>query len=64
MHHAIKTGKRCAVALIAVRVEFLLREDISTSLDPHQRRPVGTEWWYCFKAREPTYLARERDHPD
>lgn len=32
MHHTVKTGERSAVALVAMRIEFLLREDITTRL--------------------------------
>jgi hypothetical protein len=33
MHHAVKAGEGCAIALIAVPVELLLREDIPTVLN-------------------------------
>lgn len=32
MNHAIQTSERCATALIAMRIEFFLGEDVSAGL--------------------------------
>lgn len=33
MHHTINAGKRCAAALVAMRVKLLLGKDITARLD-------------------------------
>jgi hypothetical protein len=33
VHHTIETCEGCAIALIAMRIEFFLRKDVSASLD-------------------------------
>lgn len=43
MHHAIEAGERCAVTLVAVSVEFLLRQDVAASLDKGQKGSLGME---------------------
>ena len=49
MHHAVKTSERCSVALIAVWVEFLLCEDVTTSLDhlQHDSQWIGYGIVWC-----------------
>jgi hypothetical protein len=36
MDHAIETGVRSVVALIAMGIEFFLRKNVSASLDSHE----------------------------
>jgi hypothetical protein len=43
VHHAIETGKGCATTLVAVRVEFLLREDVSAGLRYDQIRSLSRD---------------------
>ena len=66
VHHAIEAGVRCAVALVAVRVEFLLRQDVAAALHRRQQEisSLGGRGVVLFRARRPTYLARERHHPE
>lgn len=33
MNHTIQTGERCATALIAMRIEFFLGEDVAAGLE-------------------------------
>lgn len=49
MYHAVETSKGCAATLIAMRVEFLLGEDVSAALEGGQhrfmaRRGGGVSW--------------------
>jgi hypothetical protein len=40
VHHAVEAGKRGAIALVAVAVKLLLREDVSTALNRHSKLPM------------------------
>lgn len=49
MYHTIETSKRCAATLVAMRVEFLLGEDVSAALEGGQHNfiaiRVGSVSW-------------------
>jgi hypothetical protein len=40
MDHAVEARKRGAIALVAVAIKLLLREDVSTALDRHSKLPM------------------------
>jgi len=64
MYHAIETCKRCAATLVAMRVEFLLGEDVSAGLDNGQhrssiaRRVGGVSWRVDRKGKQ---TSQEKD---
>lgn len=65
VHHAIETGKGCATTVVTVRVEFLLREDVSAGLRCDQIRSLSRDRDVDVLRRVgSTYLARKRYHDE
>jgi hypothetical protein len=62
VYHTIETGEGCAIALIAMRVEFFLRQDVPAALDHCQTDSIAIRSCWCFTARRSSYLAGKRYH--
>ena len=62
VYHTIETGEGCAIALIAMRVEFFLGQDVSASLELCQTDSTAIRSCWCFTARRSSYLAGKRYH--
>jgi hypothetical protein len=61
VHHAIEAGERCAVALVTVRVEFFLRENVSAALHHHQHEMAAGERDGTVSGRLDHLTSHEKD---